>query len=54
MDYEKFAKWLENKGIFANTLILLVYFRSNMVDICHNTWWINSSCTIHVMNVLQD
>ena len=39
---EKFAKWLENKGIFANTPISLVCFESNMADICHDTWWIDS------------
>ena len=25
-----------------------------MVDICHDTWWIDFGCTIHVKNVLQD
>ena len=25
-----------------------------MADICHDTWWIDSGCTIHVTNVLQD
>ena len=49
---EKFAKWLENKSTFANTPTLLVCFESNMVDICHDTWWIDSGCTIHVTNVL--
>ncbi|KAL0411895.1 UNVERIFIED_CONTAM: hypothetical protein Slati_3779200 [Sesamum latifolium] len=24
-----------------------------MVDICHNTWWIDSGSTIHVTNSLQ-
>ena len=51
---EKFAKWLEDKGIFANTPTSLVCFESNMADICHDTWWIDSGCTIHVTNVLQD
>ena len=31
----------------------LVYYESNITDVNHNTWWINSSSTIHVSNILQ-
>ena len=29
-------------------------FESNLADINHDTWWIDSGCTIHITNVLQD
>ena len=49
-DCIKYQKWLEKKG----NPISLVCYESNMADVCHNTWWIDSSCTIHITNVLQD
>ncbi|KAL0313497.1 UNVERIFIED_CONTAM: hypothetical protein Sradi_5749000 [Sesamum radiatum] len=48
-DCPKFKIWLEKKG---NQLSYVCY-ESNMVDICHNTWWIDSGSTIHVTNSLQ-
>ena len=41
-NYEKF------KVFFANTPISLVCFEFNMIDIFHDTWWIDSDCTIYV------
>ena len=48
-DCTKFQKWLEKKG----KLISFVCYESNMVDVGHNTWWIDSGSTIHVSNTLQ-
>ncbi|KAL0403765.1 UNVERIFIED_CONTAM: putative mitochondrial protein [Sesamum radiatum] len=48
-DCPKFKIWLEKKG---NQLSYVCY-ESNMVDNCHNTWWIDSGSTIHVTNSLQ-
>ena len=45
----KFKTWLEKKG----NLISLVCYDSNMVHISYNTWWIDSSTTIHVANTMQ-
>jgi transposase InsO family protein len=53
-DCIKFVKWLDKKGTFIGFPTSLVCFESNMADICHDTWWIDSGCTIHVTNVLQD
>ncbi|KAL0386361.1 UNVERIFIED_CONTAM: hypothetical protein Slati_4605900 [Sesamum latifolium] len=47
-DCPKFKIWLEKKG---NQLYIC--YKSNMVDIYHNTWWIDSSSTIYVTNSLQ-
>ena len=48
-DCAKFKKWLENKG----NSILCVCYESNVVDVNHNTWWIDSRPTIHISNTLQ-
>ena len=40
---------LKKKG----NLISLVCYESNMVHISYNTWWIDSSITIHVANTMQ-
>ena len=45
----KFQKWLEKKG----KPISFVCYESKMVDVNYNTWWIDSSSTIHVSNTLQ-
>ena len=45
----KFQKWLEKKG----KQISFVRYESNMVNVIYNTWWIDSSFTIHVSNTLQ-
>ena len=48
-DYLKFKSWMDKKG----TPFAFVWYESNMVSIIHNTWWIGSSSTIHVSNILQ-
>ena len=45
----KFKKWLESKG----NSISCVCYESNMVDVNHNTWWIDSGSTIYISNTLQ-
>ncbi|GAA0163098.1 hypothetical protein LIER_19052 [Lithospermum erythrorhizon] len=47
-DNIKFKTWLEKKGNF-----LAFVYESNMVNINHDTWWIDSDTTIHVLNTLQ-
>ena len=32
---------------------LFVCYKSNFTNVHHNTWWIDSSSTIHVSNILQ-
>ena len=44
----KFHKWLEKKG----KPISFVCYESNMVDVNHDTLWIDSSSTIHISNTL--
>ena len=46
----KFQKWLEKK---VNS-ISCVYYESNMVEVSHNTWWIDFGSTIYISNSLQD
>ena len=48
-DCSKFKIWLDKKG----TPFSFVCFESNMVNVNHNTWWIDSGSTIHVSNTLQ-
>ncbi|KAL5773014.1 hypothetical protein ACOSP7_012630 [Xanthoceras sorbifolium] len=48
-DCVKFKKWLEDKS----NQISFVCYESNMVNISINTWWIDSSSTIHISNSLQ-
>ena len=48
-DCPKFKNWLEKKG----TSFAFVCYESNIVNVNHNTWWIDSSSTIHVSNTLQ-
>ena len=45
----KFKKWLENKG----NSISCVCYESNMVDVNHDTCWIDFESTIHISNTLQ-
>ena len=49
-DYIKFQQWLVKKG----TSISLVCYESNVIDVNHNLWWIDSSSKIHITNSLQD
>ncbi|KAL8137204.1 hypothetical protein V2J09_003205 [Rumex salicifolius] len=48
-DYIKFKDWLEKKGNFR----AYVCYESNMVNVNHDTWWINTGTTIHFLNILQ-
>ena len=48
-DCPKFQKWFEKKG----KSISFVCYEFNMVDINHNTLWINFCSTIRVTNTLQ-
>ena len=45
-DCSKFKIWLEKKG----TQFSFVYYEYDMVNVNHNTWWIDSGSTIHVSN----
>ena len=45
----KFKKWLKNK---VNSISCVCY-ESNIADGNHNTWWIDSRFTIHILNTLQ-
>ena len=47
-DCPKFQKWIEKK----DKSISFVCYESNMVDVNHNTWWIDSGSTIHITNTL--
>ena len=48
-DCSKFKIWLDKKG----TQFSFICYESNMVNVIHNTWWIDSGSTIHVSNTLQ-
>ena len=48
-DCSKFKIWLDKKG----TQFSFVCYESNMVNVNHNTWCIDSGSTIHVSNTLQ-
>ena len=48
-DCTKYKRWLEMKSNPTS----FVCFESNIVDVNHNTQWIDSGCTIHVKNTLQ-
>ena len=46
---QKYNAWLEKKG----TSISFVCYELNFSNVNHNSWWIDSSSTIHVSNTLQ-
>ena len=48
-DCLKFKIWLDKKG----TQFSFVCYESNMVNVNHNTWWIDYGYTIYVSNTLQ-
>jgi hypothetical protein len=48
-DCPKYKKWLEKKGIFLS----LVCYESNLVNVLHNTWWIDSGATVHICQTMQ-
>ena len=45
----KIKNWLEKKG----TSFAFIYYESNIVNVNHTIWWIDSSSMIHVSNILQ-
>jgi len=48
-DCIKRRAWFEKKGEHN----AYVCFESNLTEVPHNTWWIDSGCTTHVSNVMQ-
>jgi hypothetical protein len=48
-DCPKYKKWLEKKGIFLS----LVCYESNLVNVPHNSWWIDSGATVHKCQTMQ-
>jgi len=47
-DCIKHRAWFEKKGEHN----AYVCFESNLTEVSHNTWWIDSGCTTHVSNVM--
>ena len=52
-DCFKFKAWLEKKKNSADTSLALVCFKSSLVDVLLNSWWIDSGASIHIANSLQ-
>jgi len=48
-DCIKHKSWFEKK----DELNALICFESNLTEVPHNTWWIDSRCTTHVSNTMQ-
>ena len=48
-NYSKYKIWLDKKG----TQFSFICYESNMVNVNHNTWWIDYGSTIYVSNTLQ-
>nr|KYP55707.1 Retrovirus-related Pol polyprotein from transposon TNT 1-94 [Cajanus cajan] len=48
-DCPKRKAWFEKKGEHN----AYVCFESNLTEVPHNTWWIDSGCTTHVSNMMQ-
>ena len=48
-DCLKRKAWFEKKGEYYAR----VCFESNLTEVPHNTWWIDSGCTTHVSNMMQ-
>ena len=48
-DCVKYKAWSQKKGKYYTSFVC---YESNM-DVCHNTWWIDSGSTIHNSNTLQ-
>ena len=47
----KFKKWLEKKK--KGNPLALVCFESNNINVPSNSWWLDTSATIHVTNFMQ-
>ncbi|KAG6706951.1 hypothetical protein I3842_06G008500 [Carya illinoinensis] len=50
IDCRKFKAWLDKKGTHS----LLVCFESNLIDVPFDTWWLDTTATIHTTNSLQE
>lgn len=48
----KFQRWLENKRKTGNSHVLAC-FKSTLVDVPPNSWWLDSGTSIHITNSLQ-
>jgi len=48
-DCIKCRAWFKRKGEHN----AYICFESNLTEVPHNTWWIDSGCTTHVSNVMQ-
>jgi hypothetical protein len=48
-DYKKFKDWLSKKGNDFNFMI----YKSLLVDIPLNTWWVDTGVFVHITNSLQ-
>ena len=48
-DCVKRKAWFQKKGNFLS----FVCFETNLVDVPSNTWWLDSSATIHISNNMQ-
>jgi len=48
-DCLKRKAWFENKGKHN---AYYVCFESNLIEVPHNSWWIDSGCTTHVSNMM--
>jgi len=49
-DCLKRKAWFEKK---CKHNAYYVYFESNLTEVPHNSWWIDSGCTTHVSNMMQ-
>jgi len=45
----KFQKWLKKKGI---SISFVFFYKSNIVDVNFNTWWIDYDFITHISNIL--
>jgi len=48
-DFPKRKKWFEKKGIYY----VSICFKSNLIEVPNNTWWLDCGATTHVSHVLQ-
>ncbi|KAK6163517.1 hypothetical protein DH2020_000381 [Rehmannia glutinosa] len=48
-DCLKHKAWFEKKGMIN----AFVCFESNLVEVPHNTWWLDFGCTTHISNTIQ-
>jgi len=45
----KRKKWFKKKGNYRVSVI----FESNLIEVPHNTWWLNFSATTHMSHVMH-